>query len=93
MNKGIFIVFGLLVLSPVVMAQGKDLHDAACLECHASLTAGKPTALYTRIDRKVTTLAGLQQRVKGCAIAADANWTDAERDSVVTYLKTTFYHF
>lgn len=84
---------GLLVLSPEVMAQGKDLHDAACLQCHASLTGGKPTSLYTRTDRKVTTLASLQQRVKGCAIAADANWSDAERASVVNYLNTEFYGF
>lgn len=75
------------------MAQGKDLHDAVCLQCHASLTGGKPTSLYTRADRKVKTLASLQQRVKGCAIAADANWSDAERKSVVNYLSTTFYGF
>lgn len=81
------------MLSPTVMAQGKDLHDAACLQCHASLTGGKPTSLYTRADRKVTTLAKLQQRVKGCAIAADANWSDAERESVVKYLSKTFYGF
>jgi mono/diheme cytochrome c family protein len=75
------------------MAQGKDLHEALCLQCHASLTGGKPTSLYTRADRKVTTLAGLEKRVKGCAIAADANWSDAERESVVKYLSTTFYSF
>lgn len=88
-----FFCFGLLVLSPVVMAQGKGLHDAACLACHASLTGGKPTHLYTRTDRKVTTFPNLQQRVKGCAIAADANWSDSERASVVQYLDATFYHF
>lgn len=84
---------GLLVLSPVVMAQGKGLHDAACLQCHASLTGGKPTTLYTREDRKVKTLVGLQQRVKGCAIAADANWSKTERESVIKYLSTSFYRF
>jgi len=77
----------------MVMAQGQALHDAACLQCHASLTGGKPTSLYTRADRKVTTLASLDQRVKGCAIAADANWSDAERATVVQYLNTAFYGF
>jgi hypothetical protein len=57
------------------------------------LTDGKPTSLYTWADRQVTTLASLQQRVKGCAIAADANGSDAERESVLQYLKTTFYRF
>lgn len=93
MSKVVFVTLGFLVLSPLVMAQGKDLHNAACLQCHASLTGGKPTSLYTRADRKVTTLPSLQQRVKGCAIAADANWTDAERESVVEYLSKTFYRF
>lgn len=77
----------------MVMAQGKGLHDTSCLQCHASLTGGKPTSLYTRADRKVTTLPSLKQRVKGCAIAADANWSDAERESVVQYLTTAFYGF
>tara|TARA_R110002050_G_scaffold268113_1_gene409998 strand:- start:51069 stop:51350 length:282 start_codon:yes stop_codon:yes gene_type:complete len=86
-------IIGLLALSPAVMAQGKALHDAACLQCHASLTAGKPTSLYTRADRKVKTLASLQKRVKGCAIAADANWSEAERESVVQYLSKAFYGF
>ena len=84
---------GLLVLSPMVIAQGKNLHDVACLACHASLTAGEPTLLYTRSDRKVTSLPSLQQRVKVCAIAADANWSDTERESVVHYLNSAFYHF
>lgn len=93
MRKKVFLLVGLLALSPMVMAQGKNLHDAACLQCHASLTGGKPTSLYTRNDRKVKTLASLQKQVKGCAIAADANWSDAERESVVQYLSQTFYRF
>jgi len=93
MSRVALITIGLLALSPMVMAEGKVLHDAACLECHASLTGGKPTSIYTRADRKVTTLASLDQRVKGCAIAADANWSDAQRASVVKYLSTAFYGF
>ncbi|KKM66666.1 hypothetical protein LCGC14_1478940 [marine sediment metagenome] len=93
MIKRVLLLVGLLALSPMVMAQGKRLHDAACLQCHASLTGGKPANLYTRNDRKVKTLASLQKQVKGCAIVADANWTDAERESVVQYLSQTFYRF
>jgi mono/diheme cytochrome c family protein len=93
MSKVAFLTIGLLVLSPMVMAQGQALHDAACIQCHASLTGGKPTSMYTRADRKVTTLVSLQQQVKGCAIAADANWSDDERASVVKYLSTAFYGF
>ena len=92
-SKITFFIVGILVLSPMVMAKGKDLHDAACLQCHASLTGGQPNSFYTRSDRKITTLAGLQRQVKGCAIAADADWSDAERESVVDYLSKTFYGF
>jgi hypothetical protein len=91
--RSTLLVAALLVLSPLVMAQAKGLHDASCLQCHASLTGGKPTTLYTRADRKVKSLASLQQRVKGCAIAADANWSDSERTLVVNFLSAAYYHF
>ncbi|RKZ88977.1 MAG: hypothetical protein DRQ39_01530 [Gammaproteobacteria bacterium] len=83
----------LLISTTVVMAQGKKLHDAACLQCHSSLTAGKPNSFYTRSDRKVNSLASLQNRVKGCAVAADVDWTDQQRNMVVNYLADSFYKF
>jgi mono/diheme cytochrome c family protein len=76
-----------------VSAQGKALHDAACLQCHASLTAGKPAHLYERLDRKVTTLAGLTKRVNYCAVAADVDWNKEQREAVVGYLNEQFYKF
>lgn len=83
----------LLISTTVVMAQGKDLHDSACLQCHSSLTGGKPNSFYSRADRKVTSLASLQQRVKGCAVAADVSWTEQQRNMVVKYLADSFYQF
>jgi mono/diheme cytochrome c family protein len=83
----------LLISTTVVVAQGKKLHDAACLQCHSSLTGGKPNSFYTRADRKVNSLASLQKRVKGCAVAADVNWTDQQRNTVVQYLADSFYKF
>ncbi|MDF1587613.1 MAG: hypothetical protein P1P93_00410 [Gammaproteobacteria bacterium] len=80
--------------SPVVFAgEGQILHDAACLQCHASLTGGKPTSIYTRADRKIATFASLQKQVKGCAVAADVAWSDKQRAQVVQYLSERFYHF
>ena len=79
--------------SPVFAGEGQTLHDAACMQCHASLTGGKPTGLYTRADRKVTTFEALQKRVKGCAVAADVSWSDKQRAQVVQYLSGSFYHF
>lgn len=76
-----------------VSAQGKVLHDAACLQCHASLSGGNEYELYQRSDRKVKTLDGLAKRVQNCALAADVNWTEAQREAVVLYLKDSFYRF
>lgn len=83
----------LLISATVVMAQGKDLHDSACLQCHSSLTGGKPNSFYTKADRKVNSLVSLKKRVKGCAVAADVNWTDQQRGMVVNYLSDSFYKF
>lgn len=76
-----------------VSAQGKALHDAACLQCHASLSGGNAYQLYQRSDRKVKTLEGLTKRVKSCALAADVSWNEAQREAVVRYLSDNFYRF
>jgi mono/diheme cytochrome c family protein len=83
----------LFLMSPLIYAQGKVLHDSSCLECHASLTGGQPNHLYIRSDRKVTTVEALEKRVIGCSAAADANWSPAQRQQVVEYLAETFYQF
>jgi mono/diheme cytochrome c family protein len=88
----LLLVTGLL-LSAAVSAQGQALHDAACLQCHASLSNGNPYQLYQRQDRKVKTLDGLRKRVKNCAVAADVSWTNEQREAVVTYLRENFYQF
>lgn len=82
-----------LMACAAVSAQGKTLHDSACLQCHASLSGGDGTQLYQRSDRKVTSLEGLRKRVKNCALAADVSWDDAQREAVVQYLKASFYQF
>ena len=83
----------LLCASQTVLAQGRALHDASCMQCHASLTGGKPDSLYTRSDRKITSLSGLEQRVGYCMQAADVNWTEAEKRMVIEHLNSQFYRF
>lgn len=82
-----------LLLSSIVYADGKQLHDTACLQCHASLGGGDPYQLYSRADKTVKTLAGLEKRVSYCVRAADVTWTEKQKRSVVDYLNSTFYHF
>ncbi len=83
----------LLLMPNLVLAQGKALHDESCLQCHASITSGDANSIYTKADRKVTNFPALQKRVKGCAVAADANWSGKQRETVVQYLAKTFYRF
>jgi mono/diheme cytochrome c family protein len=88
-----FIIAGLLSISTLLLADAKALHDASCMQCHASLTGGDGNNLYSRGDRKVKSLAGLEKRVANCAIAADANWTPAQQKQVIDYLNSRFYRF
>ena len=82
-----------LLISSAGSAQGKALHDAACLQCHASLGGGNPHQLYQRSDRKVKSLDGLKKWVENCMLAADVNWDKTQQADVVRYLQDSFYHF
>ncbi len=82
-----------LLVSAVSLAQGRALHDAACLQCHASLAGGNPHQLYQRSDRKVKSLDGLRKRVENCMLAADVSWNKTQQAAVVQYLQDNFYRF
>ena len=83
----------LIGVSPLVLAQGKALHDKACMHCHDSLTGGNPNNMYTRDDRQITSLEALEKRVGYCMQAADVEWNQQQRDAVVEYLNSEFYLF
>jgi mono/diheme cytochrome c family protein len=82
-----------MACSGAALAQGKALHDAACLQCHASLGGGDANHLYLRDDRKVKSLDGLNKRVAYCAKAADVDWNKQQKQAVVEYLRQRFYKF
>ena len=67
-------------------AQGKELHDASCTKCHN-------TNVYTRPERKIKSLAALNERVGACTHAAQVTLTDDEQKSIVQYLNEQFYKF
>lgn len=76
----------LLVASPLQAGKGKVLYDNSCTKCHS-------TEVFTRDDRGVKSLGGLENRVKQCSVAADSKWTDDEIKIVVDYLNKDFYKF
>jgi predicted lipase len=63
---------------------GQSLHDANCLKCHDS-------SVYTREDRKVTTLDGLRKQVKRCDLSLGLTWFDDQVEDVVQYLNSSYY--
>ncbi|MEW6352998.1 MAG: cytochrome c [Pseudomonadota bacterium] len=74
-------------------ARGKELHDAHCTSCHAKLMDGNPTAIFTRPNRIVRSLDGLNKRVRFCESMNGLNWKDQDIDDVVAYLNQAFYKF
>lgn len=84
-----FPIFGLMLGSFAVHADvshGKALHAKSCTKCHDS-------SVYTRPNRRVKSLAALQQQVSGCKKPAGVTWSKQETMDVVEYLNTEFYHF
>lgn len=63
---------------------GQALHDAHCMKCHDS-------SIYTREDRRVTSLEGLRKQVARCELSLGLTWFDDQRENVVQYLNSTYY--
>ncbi|MCU7800058.1 MAG: cytochrome c [gamma proteobacterium symbiont of Lucinoma myriamae] len=72
-------------------AHGKDLHDANCQSCHASLMGGDPDKIYTRSNRRVSSINGLKNQVTRCKTSVGVAWPDDQVQDVVEYLNTRFY--
>ena len=97
--KHITILLGLLSLvgsAPLLAAdvkRGEALHNANCVSCHARMTGGNGETLYTRSDRRVNSLAGLEAQVRRCESNLELKWFDEDIEDVVTYLNENYYHF
>ncbi|MEA3274484.1 MAG: cytochrome c [Pseudomonadota bacterium] len=86
------LLFGLMVAAGAPLAQAEDssdtkaLYDAHCIGCHN-------TEIYTREDRKITSLPGLERQVRRCETALGLRWFDEEIADMTTYLNEHFYRF
>ncbi|MFP5506259.1 MAG: c-type cytochrome [Gammaproteobacteria bacterium] len=81
------LVIGLVFLPQAGAADlkaGQALHDQHCLKCHDS-------GVYTREDRRVSSLEGLRKQVKRCELSLGLTWFDEQVDDVVHYLNSTYY--
>jgi mono/diheme cytochrome c family protein len=82
-------VLGLCAALPASAAdaqRGHALHEKHCTACHGS-------EVYTRPDRRVTSLAGLRKQVNRCKHTLEVQWFDDDVEDVVAYLNQTYYRF
>jgi len=70
----------------VVGDSGEAIHQANCLRCHTN-------SVYTRKDRKVSSLDGLVKQVQMCDTQLETQLFPEDLDKVVTYLNESFYKF
>lgn len=72
---------------------GKALHNKSCVSCHASMTGGDGSAIYSRLERKVNNPQQLKDRIRACNTNVGANWLPDEENHAGAYLNNAFYHF
>lgn len=73
--------------------RGMELHDENCISCHAAIYGHKGNKIYTRANRKIETLMGLEAQLKRCKNSLGTNWPEDQILDVQYYLNTKFYHF
>jgi mono/diheme cytochrome c family protein len=93
MRPGLVLALSLVSMGalslPAAAAQEEsaaNLYEQNCVRCHGS-------EVYTRNDRKIESLAGLQRQVQRCDTALGLRWFDDEIDQVTAYLNKNYYHF
>jgi len=91
MKKALLIIVtsGLLAASSSLLAvdieHGKSLQQKNCMSCHDD-------GMYTREERRVTTLDALRHQVQRCETNLNLQWFPEDVDAVIEYLNTTFYN-
>ncbi len=69
------------------IANGKKLFTGSkCNQCHTS-------SVFTKPDRKVTSLPKLEKQVRLCDSNLNTNWFDDEIIDVTAYLNKQYYKF
>ncbi len=67
-------------------AEGKKLYDTSCTSCHND-------SVYTRKDRHVTSLEGLEKQIAACGHMSGVTLGKTQVDDLVKYLNQTYYKF
>lgn len=75
-------------------AMGKKLiAEKKCDICHNNKTMGDASAIYTRKDRRVTSLEKLKAQVSTCNTELNMQLFPDDEEHIVAYLNDTYYKF
>ncbi|WPL12770.1 MULTISPECIES: cytochrome c [Thiorhodovibrio] len=72
--------------APAEPAAAEGLYDANCTKCHG-------TEVYTRDDRMINSLSGLESQVRRCESSLELRWFDDQIMDVTGLLNDRYYHF
>jgi hypothetical protein len=68
------------------LLRGHELVETHCQRCHGS-------EVYTRPDRRVTSLPGLRKQVQRCELMLGLTWFDEDIENTAAYLNREYYKF
>ncbi len=72
---------------------GLELHSENCITCHAAMTGGDGSVLYTRKNRNVISMSTLADRVNYCQSSLKLNWSEKQQQAVKEFLNKSYYNF
>lgn len=73
-------------MADVDLNKGQALTDENCVRCHGN-------EVYTRDDRRVTSLPGLHKQVQRCEQMLGLTWFEDDINNVAGHLNQQFYKF
>lgn len=85
----LFMIPALTFADTILFGDGKNgskLHQSSCTACHDS-------TVYTRSDRKIASINGLEGRVEMCSTNLNTQYTDDQNSDIVKFLNNNYYHF
>jgi len=77
----------------VDLKRGKQLLEENCIKCHADMVGGDGSKIYTRENRRIDSLEGLNKQVHRCKNSLGVAWPEDQIADVVAYLNKTYYKF
>ena len=91
--KVVVIFLFVIQLDAADAEDGSQLHQNNCIACHAAMTGGDGTVLYTRKNRMVTSIDSLHKQVHRCQSSLGLNWSATQKANVAQFLNESYYKF